>query len=293
MYKYSETSQTSKIIFLISLMVITFVVLGFLSIQQLKKSEEIRRIDEKIERIHLLSVDLFKTDVNFYRYDVINAEFFKTGKSVNLVNHDSLVLAARQLINTLSETDPFELRDELEKVNKTLDEYEVSFTRLSQKLREKGFKDFGLEGKLRTFAHELEDKRLLTDGEILMLRRHEKDFLLRHEDIYITKFDDLKNTLLKKYAAKPETLQLIRNYTSTFHDLIKITNEIGMETQHGLKGIANYQATTLVNELSELSDQAELITQEFYTKSIRLFGIAIAAGVIIGFILLVLIAKKL
>ncbi len=289
----SERTQTGKIVFLLLMMIMIFVVLGFLSVHQLKQSEEIRSLDEKIEKVHLLSLDIFKTDVNFFRYDVIGSEFFKTGQSENVVKHDSLVQQAQGLIKTISETDPFGLKDELEKVSKTLSEYEVSFTLLAQKLREKGFKDYGFEGKLRNYAHDLEDKKLLTEGEILMLRRHEKDYLLRHEEVYTQKFDALKNSILKKYASKPATALLVEDYSSTFHDLVTISNEIGMETQQGLKGIANDQATELVNELRDLSNQAETITQQFHRKSLTFFVIAIIIGALISFVLIVRIAKKL
>ena len=61
---------------------------------------------------------------------------------------------------------------------------------LVEKLRYRGFKDYGLEGKMREAIHELQSIDSLNQISLLTLRRHEKDFMLRKDYYYL---DSLKN----------------------------------------------------------------------------------------------------
>jgi hypothetical protein len=288
----SKVTQ-GKIIYLLSMLVMIFVVLGFLSIDQLQKAEHVRKTDEVIENIHRISLDLFRTDIDFYRYDIINNDFFKAGSSSRTIQHDTLVLKARQLIKLATDVEDFEVDDELYSIQKILTAYDSTFKILVEKIKRKGYKDYGYEGQLREYAHQLEDRNLLNTGEILMLRRHEKDYLLRHEDEYIEKFDKLQNKLAANYKNKPEATQLLSNYAASFHELIYLTEEIGMENQQGLKEKVNGQTAELVDRLSKLSDHAETITTSTYKKGLNFFIISVIIGSIASVFLIIRVAKKL
>lgn len=288
----SKVTQ-GKITYLLSMLVMIFVVLSFLSVDQLQKAEDVRKTDEVVESIHRISLDLFRTDVDFYRYDIINSDFFKSGFSVRTAQHDSLVANAYRLIALASTVEHFDVDDELDSIRQELTLYDSTFALLVDKVKQKGYKDYGYEGQLRDYAHELEDKNLISTGEILMLRRHEKDYLLRHEKEYIEKFDKLKDVLTVKYKIKKEAVELLTNYASSFHKLIDVTEEIGMETQQGLKEKVNTQAADLVEKLSKLSDDAETITQQTHQKGLKFFIISVIIGSIASIFLIIRVAKKL
>jgi hypothetical protein len=288
----SQVAQ-GKIVYLLTMMVMIFVILSFLSIDQLQKAEDIRETDEVIENIHRISLDLFRTDVDFYRYDIINSDFFKNGTSPSIVQHDTLVAKAYKLLTRAAAIEHFEVDDELDSIRLSLDAYNTTFKTLVGKIKLKGYKDFGYEGDLRNYAHQLEDKNLISTGEILMLRRHEKDYLLRHEMEYIDKFDKLQSALLTKYKSKPIVAELLSNYATSFHKLISVSEEIGMDTQQGLKEKVNVQTAELVDKLSNLSDHAEMITSDTHQKGLTFFIVSVIIGSIASVFLIIRVATKL
>ncbi|GHN00663.1 hypothetical protein WSM22_21520 [Cytophagales bacterium WSM2-2] len=282
-----------KVVFLLSMLVMIFVLLSYASIERLRKAEEVRTTDELVESIHRVSLDLFRTDVNFYRYDVINSNFFKTGSSSRVIQHDSLMREANNLISKAEAIEDFEIDDDLEGIKARFIAYDSAFKLLVKKVRAKGYKDYGIEGELRGYAHELENKNLVSTEEILMLRRHEKDYLLRHEEEYISKFDKLQQALQKKYASRTGSIDLLKRYSDKFHELISLTVEIGMENQVGIKEKVNGLTTAMVDDLRKLSDHAEHITVQTHQKGLSYFIIAVALGAIVIVFLIILIARKL
>jgi len=282
-----------KIVFLLSMLVMIFVLLSYLSIDRLKEAESIRTTDELVESIHRISLDLFRTDVNFYRYDVINNDFFKTGTSIRLKQHDSLIAKANQLIARAETIENFSISDDLDSIKGTFTKYDTAFKLLVHRVKQRGYKDYGVEGELRGFAHQLENKSLIATEEILMLRRHEKDFLLRHEQEYITKFYELLHSLEKKYASRPRAVELLKNYSDKFHELVAISSEIGMETQDGIKEKVNRLTTRLVEDLGKLSDHAEEITVQTHENGLRFFTIAVILGTGLIIFLIIRIALKI
>lgn len=282
-----------KIVFLLSMLVMIFVLLSYLSIDRLSAAESVRTTDELVESIHRISLDLFRTDVNFYRYDVINANFFKTGTSTRLRQHDSLMIKANELIVKAEAIENFSIDDDLDSIKVTFTKYDTAFKLLVRKVKRRGYKDYGVEGELRDLAHQLENKSFISMEEILMLRRHEKDFLLRHETEYITKFDNLLHSLQAKYRGRPQAIELLNGYSEKFHELISITSEIGMETQDGIKERANQLTTRLVEDLGKLSDHAEAITVQTHENGLRYFTIAVILGTAVIIFLIIRIALKI
>lgn len=69
---------------------------------------------------------------------------------------------------------------------------------LSRLVRRRGFKDFGLEGKMREAIHQIEDEALLKPMEYLTLRRHEKDFINRQEWYYVEAFNSYYQKLRRE-----------------------------------------------------------------------------------------------
>ncbi len=79
---------------------------------------------------------------------------------------------------TLSENDSF------------LDKLERSEQQIIAQAAVLGFKEFGLVGRMREKAHEVESGFPRFKARLLMLRRHEKDFLMRIDPAYHLKLDD-------------------------------------------------------------------------------------------------------
>jgi signal transduction histidine kinase/CheY-like chemotaxis protein len=104
----------------------------------------------------------------------------------------------------------------------------------------RGFKDYGYEGKMRDKAHLLEEKSSLDKIILLQLRRLEKDYLLRAEEIYFLEFDKLITNTIRDKQDDSYTKQLLIDYNNDFRELVKKSSELGLTSNKGLYGKINY-----------------------------------------------------
>ena len=104
----------------------------------------------------------------------------------------------------------------------------------------RGFKDYGYEGKMRDKAHLLEEKSSLDKIILLQLRRLEKDYLLRAEEIYFLEFDKLITNTIRDKQDDSYTKQLLNDYNNDFRELVKKSSELGLTSNKGLYGKINY-----------------------------------------------------
>ncbi len=97
----------------------------------------------------------------------------------------------------------------------------------------KGFKDFGLEGEMRIYAHFIEDSTQISKVDILQLRRHEKDFLLRGDKKYYEEFEIEMQKLLQIYKGNSLERTKLLNYKNTFENLVDIYHDLGIHSNSG------------------------------------------------------------
>ncbi|HEY0176647.1 MAG TPA: ATP-binding protein, partial [Pedobacter sp.] len=97
----------------------------------------------------------------------------------------------------------------------------------------KGFEDYGLEGKMRGYAHWIERSNAIPEAEILQLRRHEKDYMLRGRSEYAQLFFHAIDSLMHKLSNR-QTYLALNNYKQYFHTLVAYTEELGINNQQGI-----------------------------------------------------------
>ncbi|GEL11676.1 Signal transduction histidine kinase [Flavobacterium glycines] len=103
----------------------------------------------------------------------------------------------------------------------------------------RGFKDYGVEGKMRNEAHFLEEKKHLKPYTILQFRRHEKDYLIRSEKTYLQKFQNLYNATILSKEINADSKQILQAYKHYFDTLVMLTNQLGQAQNLGLNGKIN------------------------------------------------------
>jgi methyl-accepting chemotaxis protein len=86
-------------------------------------------------------------------------------------------------------------RDRFRRIEALIDGYEANYLQAVALVEERGFVDTGLEGQFRAKVHEMETA--VTEAnldqltiDILAIRRHEKDYLLRGEQVYIDRVQE-------------------------------------------------------------------------------------------------------
>lgn len=128
----------------------------------------------------------------------------------------------------------------------------------------------GLRGTLRNSVHTVEDLlKEITNYQLakdmLMLRRNEKDFLMRKDIKYIDKFnnnflifaDDLKSSNIDE-STKAQLLKHIDAYKKDFLQLVSLTEKKGLDSKKGILGTMRQT----VHKSEEILETAHLKIKE-------------------------------
>ncbi len=185
---------------------------------------------------------------NFLLYGYHESDFYTKGSQSdidsfqNYLQKNYIVIASLKLQMNANSINLNSTIDALIAENKKLIDFVLELKKI---YREKGYKDFGVEGEMRLYAHALQDSVLIPELNILQLRKNEKDFLLRGELIYANSFLQLIEKLIIEYGNKSRTKELLINYKRTFTTLVEYNKQIGLYTSNGLFRIIQTQLSSL------------------------------------------------
>ncbi len=137
----------------------------------------------------------------------------------------------------------------------------------------------GLYGGLRKAVHDIESSAKSTEEYellyyMLMLRRHEKDFMLRSDPAYMEKFkagiNDFSLALERSsLAGSSKVQQELKAYQDQFTALFKKEQAMGLNEKEGLRGDMRttiHKTESIFDELTVyISNEMETMTQRVYT----------------------------
>jgi hypothetical protein len=159
---------------------------------------------------------------------------------------------------------------EIDSLFPSLELFQKTFIEMVAIYKEKGFKDIGIEGKMRKAVHNIEHLDYLPDLKpLLSLRRHEKDFILRKDLAYTEKYNKEWQALYDSYSAnksiseeqKKVLTSEMENYKNSFYQIIEKEKKIGLTSTQGLRNeIVNRQhqlEAQLINMQTKLDHQTE------------------------------------
>ncbi|MCU0450066.1 MAG: GAF domain-containing protein [Bernardetiaceae bacterium] len=133
----------------------------------------------------------------------------------------------------------YQYEGKLEVILQDLRQFEREFEQAVGLVKQKGFKNLGLEGQMRRAIHQIEQAPLANARlRLLTLRRHEKDFLLRKDPDYVRRFAAeaaLFRGELASTAQASELLPQLDLYQASFAQIVAIEDQIGINSQAGLR----------------------------------------------------------
>lgn len=147
----------------------------------------------------------------------------------------------------------------------------------------KGFEDYGLEGKMRGYAHWIENSNAIQKTEILQLRRHEKDYMLRGKSEYAKLYFLAIDSLLKKLPNQ-QNLIALNNYRQSFSDFVLYTEKLGINNSRGIAPHLQYD----INEFDKqytvtntIANQEMHLLQLYFNTILIIVSIAVVILVLI------------
>lgn len=240
------------------------VALAIVSVVMLDRTRKISDIHAEISQLQVYTLNLIKTDNDFFDVGTAHEAYFKTHQSPFLQRRDSLVAQinrAFQRVKAQTLAEYYPVDDNLTAIDSTFRLYNEEFGQLEQLLFLRGFRDYGLEGGMRTHAHALENSALGLDMvTLLSLRRNEKDFFLRHDTVYIDHFNALANRarkqLLTDSTRAARGLYELAQYQLRFNQLAGINRQIGLSSLSGMRATLNHLTDQLSQRYIALADES-------------------------------------
>ena len=239
-----------RLYLLIGILTTIFVFIGIFTIYSFNKIEKINFSKLMAMELNSHTLKLRKHEKDFLARGTTNPEFYKSGENKYInklkIDFESVILH----IDSLKFGDYYKkagVETEVDQLKNLFNEYCDIFTKITEEQKEKGFKDYGLVGKMRDAIHQVDDmlNNIQANRDIkihiLTLRKHEKDYIIRKDLSYIEKFNNeinsLQNTLANSELSnneKAEIEPLITTYNNAFIALTEKDKIIGLQETEGL-----------------------------------------------------------
>ncbi len=193
-------------------------------------------------------------------------QFHITGTSPSLREFDEnirqLMLTTRS-IQKHSLTNQFHLSEELIDLRDKIIHHALILKDLKENTLKMGFFNYGLEGELRFYIHELEDNYIdiIPLSEILQLRRTEKDFMLRHDFTYYNENKKLQEKIKKTIRNNASSVKhqkadvLLKNYGNKLTIYASLDTVIGLTSEQGIRKKIKENSNALLGRLDAIVDQ--------------------------------------
>jgi methyl-accepting chemotaxis protein len=279
-----------KLLLIVSLVLFGYLALFINNTQNQSSLAHLVKINSHLKSLEVFMLQLRRSEKDFLlRKDTKYKEPF-----------DATVNKMKSLLSTLER----ELKDEdipvgaIPKITSNVNQYNILFDQIIEASIVKGLdKNSGALGKLRAATHELEDviksqNNLQAQVHLLMLRRHEKDFILRSDASYLDKLLSVSkqlNSLLVGASNK----SLLSTYVSEFENLVNLSIEIGLDHKSGIQG--NMRATIHLVEdglSKEIIRISELVEERRASNQYTNILIAVLLSLFV-FIVVMVVAKQI
>lgn len=236
---------------------------------------------KKLKTLHL---EIFKAEKDFFENELINPVFYAKDSSQYLLAHAKLLSQTRKYLDTIAvyeRFNEFDLHNDIQQLQTFLTEYEAVFYRTIQLIKQRGFLNYGLEGAMRRNIHVVENEfPAIKKEHILMLRRHEKDYLLRKDTLYKTKLETQLNEIYRFLSPNHAAMPFLKSYWLAFKELVELERRIGIDNQDGLRRDINYTHQYISYKIDKLEAHASVHTAKASSRLFIILGSSIALTVL-------------
>lgn len=259
------TTFRSLLVAMAAVSMLMFIFLGIFFYGSLKSIGDLGVLKYDVKSIETDVLMLRRNEKDFLaRHDLkYQAEYKKNFQKLILsVDKASVELKKYNLNGDRVEV----LKDILNKYSKNFDEIVATQQKIGLNPKD------GLYGSLRESVHNLEsllkkDLNYKLQTDMLMLRRAEKDFMLRSDLKYLKKFnkslalflEDAKGEKLSNYD---QVLALLNSYTKDFYNLVDGYKEIGLTPNDGVMGEMRDTIHQVDDSLKKLLESVDLLIKE-------------------------------
>lgn len=181
----------------------------------------------------------------------------------------------------------------LAKFKSIIEQYNQQFLQLAELEQKIGLTpETGLYGALRDSVHDAEHKLNAENNtvllkDMLMLRRHEKDFMLRRDLKYVKEFDNGYQVFQQELAAsflssdeKASISASMETYQKDFHALVAAEQQKGLTSEDGLQGQIRAVVHQTDTALSKIETRLAQVV-DHKVRNVQLIAVTISVVLVI------------
>ncbi|MCB9232207.1 MAG: hypothetical protein H6581_11115 [Bacteroidia bacterium] len=261
------TRLRKKVLFTLSVLGLLFVIMAASGFWAISRMGDLNSLSGKIDGILFQTVSMVKTQEEFLNQVTLDTSFYRTGKSELVDQHNALLENINADLNLLLDDELLQwvitredsgkhLRDQL---NGDLEAYNLEVSKLFALFLSRGFRDYGIVGEMRKNAHLLENApEGVPTQDILMLRRHEKDYIIRKDSQYVRRFLNLAGRVKIDLETRPHHfsarhMQALGEYVSLFQQMVELERKIGLTQEPGSQQTVRSLSDHLINLTLEIA----------------------------------------
>ena len=270
----------------------------------LDKREDVIRISDLIDEVNFQLLHVVDLQQRFFSYDTKSSQYFETGESNHLDRRQTELALCYETINRIQASPNihrFKMDEAISESLAKMGIVEEHFGFLVDSIQERGFKDHKLEGSMRYDAHWLETAAEVPEKDVLSLRRHEKDFMIRNERSYVQKFAQQAaniSSLINEdpsisESRKSEILNKLDSYSKKFNRLVDLDTTIGIKDNTGLKRELDLSTGDLQSSFDRLRTVAQERRANLFAELNTVFLIIAVGSMVLSVALSYVISKRI
>jgi methyl-accepting chemotaxis protein len=264
------TSFRNRLLLLILVFsLFTFLFAGVNTSSYLRQRENVLSDMQTIDSAYILLVQDSKAITDFLFNAHSNTDYHTTGQSPFLAMHKGYLTRIERLVGRIGmKTGNHRLgADSLHtRFRIQLHELDSKVDTAARLILRRGYKDWGMEGLMRGYAHRLENLPGIDLSHVLTLRRHEKDYIIRNEPQYVKKFNSYGGTLTEVYrnrnnlsrAMRDSVVGLLELYLQCFNTMVELNHRIGLREPQGVVHEIDAASLQLFESFDGLKRQVQL-----------------------------------
>jgi serine phosphatase RsbU (regulator of sigma subunit) len=214
-------------------------------INSINKTNDLENFHSNLKSTRILLLEVNKLKEDILVVDNSETKFYTNNVSITEERFKELNLKITSFLHYFEKSkilEKYSLQKKIENLKTQIIEHNQNYNQLIYLYKLKGFKSFGLEGKMRNYAHNIYD---FNNKEVqfycLMLRRHEKDFLLRKDLSYVHQFNTVCQKFIDMINKNPSITNKDKSYlidqlyfyNKYFLSLARIESRIGVKGRTG------------------------------------------------------------
>ncbi len=274
---------------------------------------QMQRIEKLTATLSQIDLDIRQTDKlerDFFSSEALNLDFYETGDSYYVLQHQELTSKLRKDLLDL-QTHPLipsvYVRRQIDTLRHSVTRYEITFDDLVIKIYQRGFKNQGYEGKMTEHL----DSLLKTPLDKLLLfkiKQTEQRFLLYKEESQIEQvnvlliklqnhIEDFTQKEYKNIAIRTEKntewKELATKYEILWLKLSAAERRIGYRSKLGLKGKLNKLSNQIEVAIGEINREVQKNSENFREKSRTKLIWVVSGSILLNLILGLWMIRKL